>query len=911
MSSFTLVRVPDGDDTLLCKVVSAAGVAEIPSLPYLVEFSTHDGVETIDDLREMLEELAHMPDVCVIRAEPLELGGPQRRKLTDDPKTGDKATLRDCARDWVLVDFDSVPCPDGINFASEPHRAAEHLRGTLPPAFRAAACVWRASANAGLKPGIRLHLWFLLSAPVNTAQLNLWLGGLPVDTHVFAANHPHFTAHPQFDGRPDPMTKRIGQLMGAERAVVPELAAPAPAPRSGPAQSPLSGLDPFTARALRQWEADHPASSADTTAGGRFDCPACNSAGAVAELPDQKWFCFANGHKDRAPTIGAPTRTPGGVGYVGHRFEFVTCTSRRDIPERLRELGYLRSRGDRETPTISENSESKQVDEVIAAAFETAAAPRSATVKELDKARRELAAAEKVVRATPSQLRTVAEQLGRLCPSYLDADAVRQRLLDAAVNGAPRGLALTAPDAEAAIDGALKVGISAPKVPRARAERVGGAALQTDEQGNLLVCYANVVALVSMSELKECVMYDERSHRVCCSDAPWLPYEDDRVMPRRLDDADLTWIVTLLANHFDYPHATPEQVHKAVCSVASERLWDPVRDYIDAREWDGSLDEAREFLGETAEALFGVEGAYARAVFTRWMIAAVQRTYEPGCIFRQLLVLVGPQDLGKSTVLANLCADPAWFCDTVHDFGSKDSRSALDGKLIVELAELDKHTLGDKYDAGALKSYISTRTDSYRRSYARLDDDFLRRCVFAATSNVRALLRDPTGNSRFNVLDVTRADHTLAAALRDDVWAAAKALYDAGEPSYLQGEEKAAAALEQAAHYAADPVEVVIDELWNEPIPGAARFGGSPIGFEACAEQLDGERMLLWVTGTQLQDYLRKKGVSVGRGPALKVATEKMRSMELVHGRVSRDVGTHGQKKAWGRPSCELIVSRD
>jgi hypothetical protein len=895
MSTFTLVRVPEGDDSLLlCKVVSDKGTADIPSLPYLVEYSSFTA-ESVEELREALAELGDMPDVCIIRAEPLEPDrGPQRRKLTDDPKTGDKATLRNVPRDWVLIDFDSLPCPKGIDFPKEPHRAAEYLRGTLPEAFRVAGCVWRASSNAGLKEGIRLHLWFLLSTPVDTSQLNRWLGGLAVDTHVFAANHPHFTANPRFEGRPDPMSARIGVLLGSERVIVPDLAVADPE-RSSRSAPPASDLDPFTARALRQWEGDHP-----SRVEGHFDCAACQSPGACVELPDGKWFCFANGHKDRAPTIGSPTRTPGGVGYVGHRFEFVTNTSRRDIKARLTELGYVR-RPPETTPEIRG---------VIDEALTEAAKPEVPTVKELDKARRELAAGEKVVRSAPSQLAAVAEQLGRLCPTFLDTEAVRQKLVDAAVNGAPRGLALVAPDAERVIDGALKAGGAKPK--KARSKPQGGAALQRDDQGNLLVCYANVLALCSMPELLECVAYDERSHRLCVMEAPWITLEDDRTTPRWLDDSDLSWIVALLANHYDYPHATPEQVHKAVSAVASERLWDPVRNYLDERTWEGSLDDARTFLGETAEALFGVHGAYPRAVFTRWVIAAVQRTFEPGCMFRQLLVLIGPQGIGKSSVLRKLCMNPAWFCDTIHDFGSKDSRSALDGKWIIELAELDKHTLGDKYDAGALKSYISTQTDSYRRSYARLDDDFLRRCVFAATSNVRELLRDPTGGSRFNVLDCVTADAVLAEELRDDVWGAAKALYDAGEPSYLQGDEVAAATREQAAHYAADPVEVIVEELWTEPVPGAARFiGASPLGFEVCPEQVDEERMLVWVTSTQLQEFLRKKGVSVGRGNALKVAAQRMRSMGLVHGRVSKGVPSHGWKKAWGRPICEMLVNRD
>lgn len=888
MPVLTLVRVPEGDDTLLTKQITAEGSTEIPQLPFLVQFSSVK-VATVRELHEALEELGAMPDVCVIRAEPIDPDDdtPRRRLINPDKKTGDAATLRPVPRDWVLIDFDSVPSPTGLDFAKEPQRAAQHVRGLLPECFQESACVWRASSSAGLKPGIRVHLWFLLSTPVDTEQLTMWLSGFPVDAAVFRANQPHFTAHPRFDGRPDPMSARLGMLEGGERVVVPTLAYTS----TKTINVPSSGLDPFTARALRQWEADHPAPS--RSGSERFECPACGSSDGLAELPDGKWFCHSSKHVELAPTIGNPTRTPGGTGYVGHRFEFVTTTSWRDVPAKLVELGYRKP---------AEVKAPAAVDTAVDNALADAAASTAPTVKELDRARRELSAAEKVVRATPSQLAIVAEQLGKLCPSYLDADAVRATLVRAAVDGAPRGLALTAPVAEATVDRALAAGAAKPKA--LRKARSTGPSLQTDEQGNLLICYANVLALCSMKELAECVVYDERSHRVCCSEAPWMPYEDDRPMPRRLDDHDLSWIVAMLAQHFDYPHATTDQVHRAMAACASERLWDPVRDYFMERTWDGSLDDAREFLGTIAIELFGCpDNTYSRAVFMRWCIAGVQRTFEPGCMFRQLLVLVGSQDLGKSTVLRNLCTDPAWFCDTVHDFGSKDSRSALDGKLIIELAELDKHTLGDKYDAGALKSFISTCTDSYRRSYGKLDDDFARRCLFAATSNVRELLRDPTGNSRFNVLDVTRADHVLAATIRDDVWAAAKALYDAGEPSYLQGEEKAAAKLEQAAHYATDDAEQALIELWDmgapqvrrvSPIPGAK----SALGFDWISEQVGEGMQWKWLTTTQMQDHLRHRGVKVGN-KATRVIADVCRGRGLLAGRVSRRLESQARARCW------------
>lgn len=898
MPVLTLVRVPEGDDTTLTKVITTEGSTEIPQLPFLVQFSSVE-VATVRELHEALEELGEMPDVCVIRAEPIEPDDdtPRRRLIIADKRTGDAATLRPVARDWVLIDFDSVPSPAGLDFTKEPARAAQHVRGLLPACFQESACVWRASSSAGLKPGIRVHLWFLLSTPVDTEQLTAWLSGFPVDAAVFRANQPHFTAHPRFVDRADPMSARLGVLDGGDRVIVPELQTIQPK-RALPAITPLSGLDPFTARALRQWDADHPAPS--RSGSERFECPACGSSDGLAELPDGKWFCHSSKHAELAPTIGNPTRTPGGTGYVGHRFEFVTTTSWRDVPARLVELGY-RKPAELKAPAAAEQA----IDEALTQAA-TGAAP---TVKELDRARRELAAAEKVVRATPSQLAIVAEQLGKLCPSYLDADAVRAKLVDAAVNGAPRGLALTAPAAEATVDKALAVGAAKPK--QLRKARSTGPSLQTDEQGNLLICYANVLALISMQELAECLAYNELAGEIWLETAPWVPYADDRAMPRPIDDADLSWLVAMLAQHYEYPHATTEQVFKAIAAVASERVWNPVQQYLNEQEWSGSTDDAREYLRALAAPLLGCkESDYNSAVFMRWCIAAVQRAFEPGCQWREMMTLVGPQDKGKSTAIRELCDDETWFLEDMDDFRGREAKSALRGKWICELSEVDKATTGPRADAAALKSFMSRRIDRYRTAYDKFDKDHPRRSVMFGTANPFELLTDPTGNTRFLIIDVGEPNIALAREVRSDLWAAARTLYEAGEPAYLQGTEKDDARQAQDAHYASSDVEEALTDLFEAPAPAKARglpIAGGSKGFTWTADQVGDDGRFTWLTGQQIQDFLRDRGLSgrVGRS-----AAGSLRRLGLIHGRASR-TSSHPRMRSWGRPTCGDVVDRD
>src|SRR5262245_10022638 len=69
---------------------------------------------------------------------------------------------------------------------------------------------------------------------------------------------------------------------------------------------------------------------------------------------------------------------------------------------------------------------------------------------------------------------------------------------------------------------------------------------------------------------------------------------------------------------------------------------------------------------------------YAMAVGEKFLISAVARVMEPGCKADHVLVLEGPQGIGKSTA-ARILAGDAWFTDQIADFGSKDASMQLRG----------------------------------------------------------------------------------------------------------------------------------------------------------------------------------------------------------------------------------------
>jgi hypothetical protein len=185
-------------------------------------------------LAGLLEHLADRRRCCIVRAAiaaPARVSG-VRRLLHPDPDTGEAATLAEVPRRWCALDLDSVPLPEGTD-PRDLERCARHALALLPPAFRAARCIVQATSGHGIKPGARLRLWFWLSRPTLGADLAAWLAGFPVDASCFRAAQPHYTAAPLFDGRPDPLPRRLALLPGADAVAVPSpglLRRPPPAP---------------------------------------------------------------------------------------------------------------------------------------------------------------------------------------------------------------------------------------------------------------------------------------------------------------------------------------------------------------------------------------------------------------------------------------------------------------------------------------------------------------------------------------------------------------------------------------------------------------------------------------------------------------------------------------------------------
>ena len=251
---------------------------------------------------------------------------------------------------------------------------------------------------------------------------------------------------------------------------------------------------------------------------------------------------------------------------------------------------------------------------------------------------------------------------------------------------------------------------------------------------------------------------------------------------------------------------------------AATHAFNEVQDYLNRLEWDGvpRLDTLFiDYLGAVDDM-----AGYCRAVCRKSFTAAVARAMTPGCKFDNMLILCGPQGIGKSTLLDRLSR--GWFNDSIRTFEGKEASELLQGVWLVEVAELDAFK---RTDVARIKQFLSLRADRYRAAYGRNVKELPRCCVFFGTCNQMDFLQDTTGNRRFWPVDVGEIPHqkTVWRDLDDDtidqIWAEAKLRWQLGEATYLTGEVEEAAKERQEQHREASPKEGLVQDFISRPVP--------------------------------------------------------------------------------------------
>ena len=282
-----------------------------------------------------------------------------------------------------------------------------------------------------------------------------------------------------------------------------------------------------------------------------------------------------------------------------------------------------------------------------------------------------------------------------------------------------------------------------------------------------------------------CIIYDEFSDTISIvRRPPWDNVKNFEV--RELRDTDFVgcqmWLETKGMK------VGKNTVADAVMFIAGCNSVNPPFEYMDGLKWDG-----KPRLDMWLKNCMGSKQAeeYLSLIGSKWMIGAVKRVYEPGCKFDSVLILEGAQGIGKSKVLRELATfgSREYFLDSVGDLKNKDTLMTMQGKLIVELAELASFKKAENEE---IKAFITRQTDEYRPPYGRVVNKRARRFVFAGSTNEgenEGYLTDHTGNRRYWPVECCVLNVDAIKKDREQLWAEAVFRYKQGERTWLEDHE--------------------------------------------------------------------------------------------------------------------------
>ena len=327
-------------------------------------------------------------------------------------------------------------------------------------------------------------------------------------------------------------------------------------------------------------------------------------------------------------------------------------------------------------------------------------------------------------------------------------------------------------------------------------------ALELDKAGNVKNTLQNLTVILMNDPLLKPLVFNQLLDGMeIKGEVPW------RHPSKFWRDADDAQLISYVDSHYGTFSARNYDI--AVTKVADDRSYHPIREFIDNLPvWDG----VKRVDTLLVDYLGADDNEYVRAVTRKTLCAAIRRVLYPGCKFDSMLVLNGPQGVGKSTLIAKLAGE--WFSDSLNLGDTKDKTAAekLQGYWILEIGELAGLK---KAEVETLRSFLSRQNDIYRAAFGKRATPHLRQCVFFGTTNAESgYLRDTTGNRRFWPVKTpgTGVKHSwdLTPELICQIWAETLMYVKQGEKLYLNNELEALSKIEQREAMESDEREGLV-----------------------------------------------------------------------------------------------------
>jgi predicted P-loop ATPase len=139
-------------------------------------------------------------------------------------------------------------------------------------------------------------------------------------------------------------------------------------------------------------------------------------------------------------------------------------------------------------------------------------------------------------------------------------------------------------------------------------------------------------------------------------------------------------------------------------SKINNKMEKQIKDYLASLKWDG--------VGRIGSMFHDYLGAmpsyYNRYVAVTLLIDAIDRVFNPGCSMKDVVILHGPQDCGKSTFVQKL--SKGWYSNQLNIKNNVQNLEILQNSWIVELADIDVTKMQH------VKDFVFKKQDTYKDS---------------------------------------------------------------------------------------------------------------------------------------------------------------------------------------------------
>lgn len=213
-----------------------------------------------------------------------------------------------------------------------------------------------------------------------------------------------------------------------------------------------------------------------------------------------------------------------------------------------------------------------------------------------------------------------------------------------------------------------------------------------------------------------------------------------------LEDADIIKIQHFMQTEAGLQGIQQGNVFSAILHYAHKNKYDEAQDWLTSLVWD-KTPRLHEWLSKS---LGLPNDTYLQGVGFQWLNGMVSRIMRPGAQFDYVLMLVGPQNLGKTSFF-RIIGGP-FYKSYTGPVDNKDFYLALRGAILLDL---DEGATLYRSEAIKIKSIITEVCDEYRAPYDRLMKKYPRRFVFSLSTNDNEPFRDVTGNRRYWAVDIT------------------------------------------------------------------------------------------------------------------------------------------------------------